>query len=118
MKKFMLALSLMIAASNSFAVGSFLAALHDKYIAIGGMLTTTTTSIQWGFMAGLVVFADNGEAYVNIGSDAAKEALKVAVQKSMDGEELSVEDQAILDIYVQATGLSEAELIEKVTPEL
>ena len=35
MKKFALALSLMIASSQSFAVAAFLAGLHDKYIALG-----------------------------------------------------------------------------------
>jgi hypothetical protein len=118
MKKFVLALSLMIASSQTFAVASFLAGLHDKYIAVAGLLTTTTTSVEWGFLAGLVVFADNGQAYVNIGSDAAKDALKLAVQKSNDGEALSQEDRAIFEIYEEATGLSEAELIAKVTPEL
>ncbi len=118
MKKLMLALALTFATSQSFAVASFLAGLHDKYLAVGGLLTTTTTSVQWGFIAGLVVFADNGEAYINIGSDAAKEALKVAVQKNNDGEELNQEDKAIFEIYEQATGLTEAELIAKVTPEL
>lgn len=118
MKKFVLALALMIASSQSFAVAAFLAGLHDKYIALGGMLTTTTTSVQWGFVAGLVVFADNGEAYINIGSDAAKDAVRVAVQKVVDGVELSPEDQAIIEIYAQGTGLSEAEIIEKVSAEL
>ncbi len=118
MKKLMLALVLAITTSQSFAAASFLAGLHDKYLAVGGLLTTTTTSVQWGFIAGLVVFADNGEAYINVGSDAAKEALKLAVQKTVDGEELTQEDKAIIEIYAQATGLTEAELIAKVTPEL
>jgi hypothetical protein len=74
--------------------------------------------VEWGFVAGLVVFADNGEAYINIGSDAAKEAVKIAVQKTVDGEELSPEDKAIIEIYAQGTGLSEAEIIEKVSAEL
>ncbi len=118
MKKLVLALALTIASSNSFAVASFLAGLHDKYLAIGGMLSVTTTSVQFGFVAGLVVFADNGDAYINIGSEAAKEALKVAVQKVNDGEELTEEDKAIVAIYAQGTNLSQAEIIAKVTPEL
>ncbi len=118
MKKLVLALALTIASSQSFAVASFLAGLHDKYLALGGMLSVTTTSVQFGFVAGLVVFADNGEAYINIGSEAAKDALKVAVQKVNDGEELTEEDKAIIAIYALGTNLSEAEIIAKVTPEL
>jgi hypothetical protein len=118
MKKLMLAFALTIATAQSFAAASFLAGLNDKYLALGGLLTTTTTSVHWGFMAGLVVFADNGEAYINVGSDTAKEALKLAVQKINDGEELTLEDKAIIEIYAQATGLTEADLIAKVTPEL
>lgn len=118
MKKFVLALSLMIASSQSFAVAAFLAGLHDKYIALGGMLTTTTTSAHWGFLAGLVVFADNGQAYINIGSTAAKEAVELAVQKIVDGEELTPEDKAILEIYAQGTGLSEAQIIKKIAVDL
>ena len=118
MKKLILALVIAISTSQSFAAASFLAGLHDKYLALGGLLTTTTTSVQWGFIAGLVVFADNGEAYINIGSDAAKEALKVAVQKTIDGEELTQEDKAIIEIYANGTNLTEAELIAKVSAEL
>ncbi len=118
MKKLIIALVIAISTSQSFAAASFLAGLHDKYLALGGLLTTTTTSVQWGFIAGLVVFADNGEAYINIGSDAAKEALKVAVQKTIDGEELTQEDKAIIEIYANGTGLTEAELIAKVSADL
>jgi len=118
MKKFILALCLTVSASQSFGAASFLAGLHDKYIALGGLLTTTTISFSYGALFGLVVFADNGEAYINLGSEDAKEALKLAVQKSVDGEILTNEDKAILEIYANQSGMDQEELIQTVAQEL
>lgn len=118
MKKLILALCLTVSASQSFGAASFLAGLHDKYIALGGLLTTTTVSFHFGALYGLLVFADNGEAYINLGSDEAKEALKLAVQKSLDGEVLTNEDIAILEIYVNQSGMDQEELIKTVAAEL
>jgi hypothetical protein len=118
MKKFILTIALMIAASQAFAVASFLAGINNAYITVGGLLTTTTTSVHVTPFAGLVVFADNGEAFINVGSEEAKEALKVAVQKTIDGEELSYEDSALIEIYAQHTNLSADEVIQAVAAEL
>ena len=119
MKKFAIALFLAAAFTHqAFAVSSFLANLHDKYIATGGALTTTTTSAQTSVIAGLVVFADNGEAYINIGSEEAKDALKIAVEKYNNNEALSEIDRAILDIYSRELEMSQTQLVEKVSADL
>lgn len=118
MKKFIAALVLSSVVGQSFAAGSFLAALHDKRIALGGLLTTTTISVAYGVLVGAIVFADNGDAFVNLGSAEAQDALKLAVQKSVDGEALSDEDQAILEIYATQTNNNVNVLVEKVAAEL
>src|SRR4051794_24565265 len=114
MKKFIAALLLTATVGNAFAAGSFLAALHDKRIALGGLLTTITISSAYGILVGVIVFADNGDAYVNLGSVEAQDALKLAVQKSLDGEALNNEDQAILEIFATQTNNNVNVLVEKV----
>ncbi len=104
--------------AQAFAVGSFLARLHDKRVALGGLLTTTTSSAAYGILTGVVAFGDNGEAYVNLGAPQAQDALKLAVQKSLDGEKLSSEDKAILEIFATETDNDIDLLIEKVAAEL
>jgi hypothetical protein len=118
MKKIISVLILSSFISQAFAAGSFLAALHDKRIALGGISTTTTTSSAYGLLAGIIAFADNGEAYVNLGSEQAQDALKLAVQKVLDGETLNNEDKAILEIYATQTNNDVSKLIEKVSSEL
>ena len=44
--------------------------------------------------------------------------LSVSLKKINDGETLTAEDKAILEIYESALSMSEAELVAKVTPEL
>ena len=118
MKKLISALLIATICGQVFAAGSFLAGLHDKRIALGGLLTTTTTSAAYGVLAGIIAFADNGEAYVNLGSADAQDALKLAVQKSLDGETLTNEDKAILEIYATQTDNNVDKLIETVSSEL
>jgi hypothetical protein len=104
--------------TKAFAAGSFLAALHDKRIALGGISTTTTTTSAYGLLAGIIAFADNGEAYINLGSEEAQDALKLAVQKVVDGESLNNEDKAILEIYASQTNNDISRLVETVSSEL
>lgn len=118
MKKLILAATLFTSISQAFSAASFLAGLHDKYIAAGGLLTSTTVSVAVSPLAGLVTFLENGEPYINLGSEEAQDALKIAVEKTVNGEELSEADSSIIAIVAESEGMTESEVISSVAAEL
>lgn len=118
MKKLLLAFVLTATMSQAFAAAAFLASLHDKTIALGGMLTSTTVSVFASPLAGLIVFADNGEAYLDLEATEAMDTLMIAVDKSINGEELTDLDVSIIDIYATAKGVSHEELVSEASLEL
>lgn len=118
MKKLVLACAISLVASQAFATAAFLANLHGKALLPGHLFTTTTTSSSVSPFAGLVVYASSGEAYIDLGSEEAKEALKLAVQKSVDGEALSSEDESLIAIYAESTGMSSEAVVSAVAKEL
>ncbi len=117
-KKLILAATLFTSISQAFSAASFLAGLHDKYIAAGGLLTSTTVSVAVSPLAGLVTFLENGEPYINLGSEEAQDALKIAVEKTVNGEELSEADSSIIAIVAESEGMTESEVISSVAAEL
>lgn len=119
MKKMFLALALTIASTQAFSVASQLGMISgDVRVSFGGALTTTTTFGLTNALIGLVALADNGEAYINIGSPEAKAAVKLAVQKSVEGEKLSSEESTLISIYAEHLNLSEKAFIDSVAQEL
>jgi hypothetical protein len=119
MKKIFLALALTIASTQAFSVASQLGMIQgDIRISLGSALTTSTTFGFTNALIGLVALADNGEAYINIAAPEAKEAVKLAVQKSVEGEKLSTEESSLITIYAQHLNMSEKAFIDSVAQEL
>lgn len=119
MKRLILALMLTVFSAQSFAAASALGVVRGNLtVSLGGLITTSTTFGAGNVLFGLIVLADNGEAFINIGSEEAKEAVTLAVQKSVDGEKLSAEESALIQIYAQHMNLSEKAFIETIAEEL
>lgn len=118
MKKLLFTIMLTATMTQAFGAAAFLAALGGGHVALGGMLTSTTVSVLASPLAGLIVFADNGEAFMDLQATEAVDTLMIAVDKSNNGEELTDLDVSIMDIYATAKGVSIDELIEEVSLEL
>lgn len=112
MRKLLATLLLAATVTPAFATVSFLAGLNDRYVATGGLLTTTTVSVYTSPLIGLAVFLDNGEAYVDLKSDKAVGTLMVAVEHSVYGEEMSDLDVSIIQVYADSMGVSSDEMVE------
>jgi hypothetical protein len=103
MKKLLLVATLLTMMSQSFAaVGVLLAAGGgDASIGLGGLSTTTTTSVYASPLAGLVVFLD-GEAQINLASSEAQDLIDSANDAIEAGEELTEDEAAILAFEASA----------------
>jgi hypothetical protein len=97
MKKLLLVATLLTMMSQSFGAVGFLLATGggDATIGLGGLSTTTTTSVYASPVAGLVVFLD-GEAAVNLNSSEAKELIGSAEANIDAGIELSEDEESIM----------------------
>jgi hypothetical protein len=105
MKKLLLILTLTATMSQAFAAAGFLVATanlanggdESAGIGLGGLSTTTTTSVYASPIAGLVVFLD-GKPAVNLASDEAQTIIAIAMDKEDNGVMLSEDEAAILDM--------------------
>lgn len=100
MKKLLLALTLCASMSQAFGAAAFIVANGSNPeggIGLGGLLTTTTTSVYASPLAGLVVFLD-GEPAVNLASDEAQELIESAEEAMINGETLSEDEAAIMEM--------------------
>ena len=103
MKKLLLALTLCASMSQAFGAAAFIVANGtnpEGGIGLGGLLTTTTTSVYASPLAGLVVFLEDGSS-MEIADDSplAQELLEAAEEREARGEELSEDDEAILNYF-------------------
>lgn len=100
MKKLLMVLTLTATMSQAFGAAAFIVAngsQPDQGIGLGGLSTTTTTSVYASPLAGLVVFLD-GEEVVNLASTEAQEMIATAEDKIEDGEALTEDEIAILEM--------------------
>ncbi len=105
MKKLLLVLTLTATMSQAFGAAAFIATAANVAgggdetmgIGLGGLSTTTTTSVYASPLAGLVVFLD-GEPAVNLANPEAQDLIATATEKEDAGVELTEDEAAILDM--------------------
>lgn len=118
MKKLLMALVLAASMTQAFATASFLAALGGAHVALGGMHTSITVAIAASPLAGLIVFADNGDAFIDIESKEAMDAFLLAIDKTVHGEKLTDAEVSLIEIYAHAYDLTFKEMVDMGITEL